>query len=108
MAVVVRRQRGVKNSPSSATRMGESLEHNSPHWVSSVTHLAPKVASDGRTRKKDVGDYEVLHDGPWMLDMNFKHLGIPDEERKLSYQEKNIRTLLYSNPKSQVKFLSPV
>lgn len=88
MAVVVRRQRGVKNSPSSATRMGESLEHNSRHWVSSVTHLAPKVASDRGSRKKDIGDCKVLHDGPWMLDMNFKHLGIPGEERKLSYQER--------------------
>lgn len=94
---------GEEQSQLGHSRMGESLEHNSPRWVSSVTHLAPNVTSDRDIRKKDVGDCKFLHDGPWMLNMNFKHLGIPGEERKLSYQGKNIRTLLYSNPKLQVK-----
>lgn len=60
MAVVVRRQRGVKNSPSSANPGGERLEHDSPCWVSSVTHLAPKVASDEGAKRKDVGDCDSL------------------------------------------------
>lgn len=85
---------GEEQSQLGHSRMGERLEHNSPRWVSSVTHLAPNVASDRGTRKKDVGDCEVLHVGPWMLDVNFKHLGNPGEERKLSYQGKNMRTLL--------------
>lgn len=70
MAVVVRRQCRAKNSPSSATPGGERLEHNSPRWVSSVTHLAPNVAYDKGTRRKDVGGHV---DEPWRLEMNLKH-----------------------------------
>lgn len=44
----------------------------------------------------------ILCDGPWRLDVNLKHLGIPGEERKLSYQEKNTSILLCSNTISQV------
>lgn len=95
MAVVASRQRGVKNSLSSATPGGERLEHNSPCWMSFVTHLVPNVASDEGTRRQDVGGYTVLCGGPWRLDMNLKQPEIPGEERKLSHQEKNTRTLLY-------------
>lgn len=49
-------------------------------WVSSVTHLAPNVASDGGTRRKDVGGCVILYDEPWRLDMNLKHPGAPGEE----------------------------
>lgn len=51
-----------------------------------------------------MGGYVILCDEPWRLDMNLKHPGTPDEERKLSYRGKNISTLLYSNPISPVKF----
>ena len=48
--------------------------------MSSVTHLAPHVASDGGTRRKDVGGCVILCDEPWRLDMNLKHPGAPGEE----------------------------
>lgn len=79
---------GEEQSQLGHSRMGERLEHTSPHWVSSVTHLAPNVLSDRGTRKKDAGDYEVLCDGPWTSDMNLKHPGIPGEEKKLSYKKR--------------------
>ena len=85
MALMVRRQHGVKNSPSLATPGGEKLEDNSPRWVSSVTHLAPSVASERGTRRKDVGGCVILYDGTWGLNMNLKHPGAPCEERKFSF-----------------------
>lgn len=75
MAVVARRQRGVKNSSSLATPGGERLEHKSPHWMSSVTHLAPNVASDEGIKRKDVGDYMILYHGPWRLDVRRESQG---------------------------------
>lgn len=85
MALMVRRQRGVKKSPSLATPGGERLEHSSPRWVSSVSHLAPSVASARGTRRKDAGGCVILYHGPWRLNMSLKHPGAPREERKFSF-----------------------
>lgn len=103
MAVVVRRQRGVKNSPSLATWGGERLEQT-PHTGWALWLIGPLVQYWGACQ----GGCVTLCNGPWRLNMNLKHPGIPSEERKLCYQEKDTSTLLYSNPISQVKFPLPV
>lgn len=43
---------GEEQSQLGHSRRGEAGTQNSPRWVSSVTHLAPNVASDESTRKE--------------------------------------------------------
>lgn len=70
--------------------------------MSSVTHLAPNVASDEGIKRKDVGDYMILCDGPWRLDTNLRDPEVSGEERKLSYDKKKTDPVLYSTPSSLV------
>ena len=70
---------GEEQSQPGYSRRGEAGTR-SLRWVSSVTHLAPNMASDGGTRRRDAGGCVVLSDELWRLDMNLKHPEAPGEE----------------------------